>query len=263
MKRIVMLYTLAMLSAISGMAQETTRPTVVKPTVNKKSPAVILKTTAPVKPTTTTPVLSSPSPPASAPPSSTPSTTTAPPPAQSSTVVEYQLTAVRVKISTGRDNKESPSEVYTKFALPDQYAAPYCAFAQWNQQNEMPVNSEIEVGLKKHANANLSLISTKLTMSNPEQLKTGGNDILLSDIQKYGGRLMIKYYPHLFTDAWRIENVILTLEFRDKNGNLHPVHGSKILSFSNAKTFLNGLNDRYLICEVGTDLSAMVSYTKN
>lgn len=254
-----------MLSVLSVKAQETTRPAVVKPTVTKKSTVPVLKTAQPVKPTTTTPVAPPSSTPASTPSSSNPSTPPppAPAPAQNSTVVEYKLTAVRVRISTGRDNKESPSEVYTKFALPDQYAGPYCAFAQWNQQNEMPVNTDVEVGLKQHANANLSLISTKLTMSNPEQLKTGGNDILLSDIQKYGGRLMIKYYPHLFTDAWRIENVTLTLEFRDKNGNLHPVHGSKTLSFSNAKTFLNGLNDRYLVCEVGTDLSAMVSYTKN
>jgi hypothetical protein len=260
MKRIVLLYTLIALSTISVTAQESTRPTVVKPAAVKKSPAPVLTTVEPVKNTTTT----VPPPPAT-PPSSTPSSPPppAPAPAQSSTVVEYKLTSVRVKISTGRDNKESPSEVYTKFSLPEQYTTPYCAFAQWNLQNEMPVNSVTEVGLNKQTNVNLSLISTKLTMSNPEQLRTGGNDILLSDLQKYGGRLLIKYYPHLFTDAWRIENVTLMLEFRDKNGNLHPTHGSKTLSFGNARTFLNGVDDRYLICEVGTDLSAMVSYTKN
>ncbi|MCG2616765.1 hypothetical protein LZZ85_20870 [Terrimonas sp. NA20] len=255
MKRIVLLSTLLALATVTVMAQQTTRPTVVKPTAVKNTPAPVLKAPEPSKGIVTTP-----------PPPSTPTNpppAPAPAPAQSSTVVEYKLTKVRVRITTGRDNKESPSEVYTKFSLPEQYASSYCAFAQWNMQNEMPVNDYIEVGLNKHANANLSLISTKLTMSNPEQLKTGGKDILLSDIQKYGGRLMIKYYPHLFTDAWRIENVTLMLEFRDKNDNLHPVHGSKTLSFANAKTFLNAGNERYLICEVGTDLSAMVSYTKN
>jgi hypothetical protein len=257
MKRIVLLYTLIALSTLTAMAQETTRPSVVKPTVVKKTPAPVLKAPEPAKGTVTTPVPPPPSTPTNPPPPP------APAPAQSSTAVEYRLTNVRVRITTGRDNKESPSEVYTKFSLPEQYSSSYCAFAQWNLQNEMPVNNYIEVGLKKYANANLSLISTKLTMSNPEQLNTGGKDILLSDIQKYGGRLMIKYYPHLFTDAWRIENVTLMLEFKDKNDNPHPVHGSKTLSFANAKTFLNAGNERYLICEVGTDLSAMVSYTKN
>ncbi|WP_028788189.1 hypothetical protein [Terrimonas ferruginea] len=210
----------------------------------------------PVK-TTDAPAKQSPPPPPTPPPPAPP------PPAQAPTVVDYKLTDVRVKITTGRDNKENSSEVYVKFSLPEQFNASYCAFAQWNLQNEMPVNSDVEVGLYKRANANLSLISTKLTMSNPEQLRTGGKDISLTDIQAHGGRLMIKYYPHLFTDAWRIENVTITLEFKNQQNELHPVYGRKTISFSNARTFLNAGNERYLICEVGTDLSAMVSYTKN
>lgn len=244
MKRIALLCTIVILSAIAAMGQ-TTRPTAVKPTVIKKGELPPLKVSGPAKGTATTPAA------------------TPPPPAQTSTIINYKLTGVRVKITTGRDNKETPSEVYVKFSLPEQYSSSYCAFAQWNLQNEMPVNTDIEVGLKKYSNVNLSLISTKLTMSRPEELRTGGTDISLTDIQQHGGRLMIKYYPHLFTDAWRIENVTLMLEFKDNNGNLHPVHGSKTLSFANARTFLNAGNERYLICEVGTDLSAMVSYTKN
>lgn len=261
MKRIAFLCMLIVLSTITLMAQDTTRRAVVKPTAVKKSPVPVLKATAPVKNAAAPPAAATTAQPPSTPPPTVPPPT--PAAAQAPATVQYKLTGVRVRISTGRDNKESPSEVYTKFSLPEQFSSAYCAFAQWNQQNEMPVNSDIEVGLKKYVNANLSLISTKLTMSRPEELRTGGNDILLSDIQQHGGRLMIKYYPHLFTDAWRIENVTLTLEFKDKDNNLHPVYGTKILSFSNAKTFLNAGNERYLICEVGTDLSAMISYTKN
>ncbi len=248
MRKIVMLCAVLMLFTLMVRAQETTRPTVVKPEPMKK---------------TATPVLKAEPQKRSAPPPAAPPPSAPPPPVQTPTAIEYKLTSVRLKISTGRDNKENPSEVYAKFSLPEQFAASYCAFARWNLQNEMPVNSETEVGMDKKTNANLSLISTKLTMSNPEQLRTGAKDITLTDIQAHGGRLMIKYYPHLFTDAWRIENVTLLLEFKDQNGNPHPVYGNKAISFSNARTFLNAGNERYLICEVGTDLSAMVSYTRN
>ncbi len=256
MKRIVLLCGIIILSALSVAAQITGRPVSVKPTVIKtNTDTVITITKVPEPPKTSTiPPATQPA----VPPAAQPATQTS----QPSTAADYKLTSVRVKITTGKDNKESPSEVYAKFSLPEQVASPYCAFAQWNLQNEMPVNSEVEVGLRKYANASLSITSTKLTMSNPEQLSTGANDISLSDIQRHGARLMIKYYPHLFTDAWRIENVTLLLEFKDSNGNPHPMHGSKTLSFANAKTFLNGMNERYLVCEVGTDLSAMVSYTK-
>lgn len=251
MKRILLLCAVIALSTISVSAQITTRPTTKRPVAVTKRVDSLKKVPA--------------SAPASPPPPANKGNISTPPPpapAQSSTTPIYKLTGVRVKINTGRDNKESPSEVYTKFSLPDQAASSYCAFAQWNLQNEMPINSEIEVGLRKYTNANLSISSTKLTMSNPEELRTGANDITLSAIQTHGSRLMIKYYPHLFTDAWRIENVTLLLEFKDANGNPHPSHGSKTLSFANAKTFLNGFNERYLVCEIGTDLSPMVSYTK-
>lgn len=247
MKKILLFCAAVALSTLAATAQEPTRPSAVKPTVIKKSPAPVLKGVQPVKDNPTPP------PPSTPPPAP-------PPPAQAPTTADYKLTDVRVKITTGRDNKESPSEVYVKFSLPEQFNASYCAFAQWNLQNEMPVNSDIEVGLYKRANANLSLISTKLTMSNPEELRTGGKDISLSDIQAHGGRLKIKYFPHLFTDAWRIENVTITLEFKNQQNELHPVYGRKTISFSNARTFLNAGNERYLVCEVGTDLSAMVSY---
>lgn len=254
---------LGMLSVVEAVAQTTTRP-VVKPTATSKSPAPVITPAASNKRSTTTPA-QAPAPTTTTPPATTqPNTAPASAPApQTSAVAEYRLTAVRVKITTGRDNKETPSEVYTKFSLPDQFSSSHCAWARWNQQNEMPVNTEVEVGLSKHANVNLSLPSTRLTLSREEELHTGPKDILLSDIQAHGAQLKIKYYPHLFTDAWRIENVTLILEFKDQNGNLHPVHGRKVLSFSNARTFLNAGNERYLICEVGNDLSAMTSYTGN
>jgi hypothetical protein len=246
MKRILLFCTAIVLPSIAMVAQTNTgRPTTVKPAIMRKSNNLIKETPAPAPvPADKT----APATPATAP--------------QPLTAADYKLTNVRVKINTGRDNKETPSEVYTKFCIPETGTPTYLAFAQWNLQSEMPINAEIEVGLRKLANANLEITSTKMTMGRAYELHTGGNDISLADIQKQGAKLFIYYCPHLFTDAWRVENVTILLEFKDNNGNPHPVHGSKSLSFSNAKVFLNGLDNRYLVCEVGTDISAMVAYPK-
>jgi hypothetical protein len=254
MKQILLFCTIIVLPTITIVAQVTEgRPTVVKPA------AVIRKTNNPIK-ETPAPV-PAPAPAGKTGPASPAPVTPATVP-QPLTAADYKLTSVRVKLNTGRDNKENPSEVYTKFWIPETGTPTYSAFAQWNLQSEMPVNSEIEVGLRKFPNANLEITSTKMTMGRAYELHTGAKDISIADIQKYGAKLFIYYCPHLFTDAWRLENVTILLEFKDNNGNLHPVHGSKSLSFSNAKVFLNGLDNRYLVCEVGTDMSAMVAYPK-
>jgi hypothetical protein len=49
-------------------------------------------------------------------------------------------------------------------------------------------------------------------------------------------------------DAWKIEGVTLTLEFRDQNGNPHPTLGQKVITFSNAQGFLNGYFERSMTC---------------
>lgn len=249
MKRILLFCASILLPTITMFAQVTEgRPTVVKPAIKLKMNNPIKETPTPASASKTG--SASPTPVTSA---------TAPQPL---TVADYKLTSVRVKINTGRDNKENPSEVYTKFCIPETGTPTYLAFAQWNLQSEMPINTEVEVGLRKLANANLEITSTRMTMGRAHELHTGASEISLADIQKHGAKLFVYYSPHLFTDAWRVENVTILLEFKDKNGNLHPVHGSKSLSFSNAKVFLNGLDNRYLVCEVGTDISAMVAYPK-
>lgn len=150
----------------------------------------------------------------------------------------YSLTNARVSIITGKDNKEFPSEVTVwliqkgKGILFQQPGA--------NTRNEMQVNSTTEFGLNKWTN-NVNIGS-----------------FLLSDIQQSGIILRILYMPNLFTDAWRIEGISVTLEFKDQNGNLHPTLGSKKIVFNNTSGFLNQW-DQFFECRADGSFTPVIS----
>jgi len=134
----------------------------------------------------------------------------------------YSLTAAKVTIKTGSDNKEFPSGLYIQFWLKDHSwntASSTLLFRIQDLRNEMAVNSTTELGLPKYAGT--------------------ADKYLLSNIQKNGLELEVFYVANFFMDAWKIENISCTLEFRDQNGNLHPTLGSKTINFSNANGFLN------------------------
>ena len=150
----------------------------------------------------------------------------------------YSLTNVRVSITTGRDNKEFPSEVTVwliqkgKGILFQQPGA--------NTRNEMQVNSTNEFGLNKWTNP----------------VNTGS--YLLTDIQQSGIILRILYMPNLFTDAWRIEGISATLEFKDQYGNLHPTLGSKKIVFNNTSGFLNTW-EQFFECRADGNFNPIIS----
>lgn len=131
----------------------------------------------------------------------------------------YSLTAVKVNIRTGNDNKEYPSNVRTSLGVRGSNMQ-YVYFVQENLKNEMRSNSNTEFGLER----------------------SGGNlkDLTLDVLQNAGFHFRITYSANFQLDAWKIEGVSVTLEFRDQNGNLHPTLGQKTISFSNANGFLNG-----------------------
>lgn len=157
---------------------------------------------------------------------------TAPPPPV------YSLTNARVSITTGKDNKEFSSEVTVwliqkgKGILFQQPGS--------NTRNEMQVNSTTEFGLNKWTNT-----------------KNIGS-YLLTDIQQSGIILRILYRPNLFTDAWRIEGISVTLEFKDQNGNLHPTLGSKTITFNNTSGFLNNW-DQIFECRADGNFTPIIS----
>ncbi|MFN8253385.1 MAG: hypothetical protein U0V75_16065 [Ferruginibacter sp.] len=150
----------------------------------------------------------------------------------------YTLTNARVSITTGRDNKEFPSEVTVwliqkgKGILFQQPGA--------NTRNEMQVNSTNEFGLNKWTNP----------------VNTGS--YLLTDIQQSGIILRILYMPNLFTDAWRIEGISATLEFKDQYGNLHPTLGSKKIVFNNTSGFLNTW-EQFFECRADGNFNPIIS----
>ncbi|MEJ8843514.1 hypothetical protein WG954_14080 [Lacibacter sp. H375] len=150
----------------------------------------------------------------------------------------YTLTNARVSISTGRDNKEFPSEV-TVWLI---QKGKGILFQQpgTNTRNEMQVNSINEFGLYKWTNT------------------VNIGSFLLTDIQQSGIILRIMYMPHLFTDAWRIEGISVTLEFKDQNGNLHPTLGNKTIVFNNTSGFLNQW-EQFFECRADGNFTPIIS----
>jgi hypothetical protein len=136
----------------------------------------------------------------------------------------YSLTSVRVNIRTGNDNKEFPSVVRVSVSVRGGNME-YAYFLQDNLKNEMKSNSNTEFGLEKS--------------------KGYLKDITLDVLQNTGIHLQISYTANFQLDAWKIEGVSATIEFRDQNGNLHPTLGHKTISFSNANGFLNGYPGSY------------------
>jgi hypothetical protein len=151
--------------------------------------------------------------------------------AESGPAPQYNLTAVRVKIRTGSDNKEFPSKVSARLIRRNPASNESNAFSLWDLTNEMKINSDTEFGLDR--------------TGSQYQFETK-----LDAFQSSGVKLVVHYVPNFFADAWKIENVTLMLEFRDQFGNLHPALGSKTVVFSNAYGFLNS---EYTLIECITD----------
>ncbi|HKO80929.1 MAG TPA: hypothetical protein VJU78_11065 [Chitinophagaceae bacterium] len=165
-----------------------------------------------------------------------PKTPAPPPPTNKSSntgnqdIPVYSLTSVRVKIRTGSDNKEFPSQVFVGLRTKNTPTGDWSAFSQTKLDNEMKINSDTEFGLER----------------SPQQQ----GEARLDSFQTAGLRMFIRYRPNFFADAWKIEKVSLVLEFKDQHGNLHPSLGNKTIEFNNAYGFLN--ND-YQVMECITD----------
>lgn len=182
---------------------------------------IIQKPIAPVKKTGIIKTVP-PAPPAPAPASTNKSTTT-----DTQNTLVYILTAVRVNIRTGSDNKEFPSKILVTLKTKAAPISDWSPFYQLNLDNEMRINSNTEFGLERDV-----------------QLR---GESKLEAFQNSGLIMRIIYLPNFFADAWKIENITLVLEFKDQFGNPHPTLGSKTIVFSNAYGFLNN-EYRYMEC---------------
>lgn len=168
----------------------------------------------------------------------------------------YSLSFAKVDIRTGADNKESLSNVSIELAVRDNR---YSIFAQNNNTNELKANATASIGLEPAS----QFISGSLPHAIPvvyNSSPTGTQAIRLSDVEKYGLSLRIIYKPNFFADAWKIEDVTLTIEFRDGNKNLHPTLGSKVVHFTNANTYLDNYDKRILIAVADGYFNPLTSF---
>jgi hypothetical protein len=150
----------------------------------------------------------------------------------------YSLDHARLTIKTGNDNKEYPS---TFLLYITENSGPWGEgrelFAQQNQYptGELKINSATDIPLQKMPATPVDAFS-------------------LTNLQHKGFRFIITYSPNFFADAWKIEALTLTLEFKDQNGAMHPTMGSKTIQFNisnglltNTKKIMTGTIDGLFI----------------
>jgi len=137
----------------------------------------------------------------------------------------FYLTSTKVTIYTGNDNKEAPSQMQLQMILGAEGVS-----SNW-ESKEFAVNSATEIIIKPYYDRHYY----------PEKIR-------LVNTEKGGVKLFINYSPNFLLDAWKIEKVLLTMEFRDDNGNLHPVMGTKNIQFVNIGALLNNSYST-LLCE--------------
>jgi hypothetical protein len=163
-------------------------------------------------------------------------TTTQPPAA--ATPPAYYLVSARVRVATGDDNKElqSGAEVRIfKLSYTPGGASPGDFKAYPGQRllfetrdeprREFKVNSTNEIDLKSIYSLNYQAV-----------------DIMLGYVEPYGFKAVITYFPNFPLDAWRINNVTVVLEIKDRNGNPHPYMGYREILFSPNKLLKAGDN---------------------
>jgi hypothetical protein len=180
---------------------------------------------------------------------------TQPPPAASTTPTPsagpYRLTSVKVTITTGNDNKEALSVMgVTLNRVGDTPTA-------WTGESLFiggTYNAANSPEFKTYSD-------TVFDLTPQDFMRTEGYEYLgqkpwhhldttLDTLQSSGLRLEIWYSPNFILDAWKIDQVILTLEFKDDQGRLHPTMGNKTVTFSNVSTLLTNST---LALELETD----------
>ncbi|NJM81039.1 MAG: hypothetical protein HC854_18100 [Flavobacterium sp.] len=149
----------------------------------------------------------------------------------------YSLTSARIRITTGNDNKESPSGFLLYLQENNGiWGEGKELYTQQDQsgRGELKINATNEIPLQRFQN-------------------TPSDVFTLTNLQNKGLRFVIYYYPNFFTDAWKIEGVTITLEFKDQYGNLHSTMGTKTIQFnipngvlSNTKSKMTGATDGFV-----------------
>jgi hypothetical protein len=138
----------------------------------------------------------------------------------------YTLTAAKISIKTSTDNKEYPSTALLYIMENNTiFGKGKNLFGNTIKNHELGVNTETEFSLLKFNNIAEDVFS-------------------LTNLQNKGLSFVIYYLPGFSLDAWKIESVTLTLEFKDQYGNLHPHFGNRkvIYHISNGTLTMDNFN---------------------
>ncbi len=193
--------------------------------------------------------------------SSTISTQPAPPPATTTksspaTYIFYYLTNVTVKIYTGNDNKEAQSGMSvnlfippgaSNYSIPGNTPGPSLIFSSDHDQ------AKYKVEFKSNSVTTITTQATCFPAMNGRR-DYRADEVSLGTINREGLLLAVSYSPAFFTDAWKIEKIEMTLEFKQENGTPHPTLGNKTITFikpnmllTQANTGLSFATDKFLI----------------
>ena len=143
------------------------------------------------------------------------------------TDADYFLAGAVIKISTGGDNKE-PNTSTAFFQVRPRKSNGIVAYKLDEYANELQVNQTADLRLDRVA----TLTSAQNSL---QHFKQNGLSVLIAYCNK-----------SFCTDAWKINSITVTLEFKDANGN--PAlngYGSKTISFpvsSGTLGFIAGCN---------------------
>lgn len=143
---------------------------------------------------------------------------------------DYYLSVVKVTIKTGADNKEYPSSISIDVGLGNKtgyYSAGENSFGLHYFEDEIKVNSTRDLFIPKENSNYDSYILAENTLSKYKQ---------------NGLCFLLRYQPNILLDAWKIESILLTLQFKDANGNPHPTMGNKIINISNTTLWMDGFD---------------------
>ena len=144
-------------------------------------------------------------------------------PAGTTTASVYTLTSAKINIRTGADNKENGASMIFFFREKDGIWGKGADLFEGGTKAELKVNSNFELILNK-------IPGTQATA------------FTLDNLQARGLYFAVYYSPTFFADAWKIESLTVTLEFKDQFGNLHSSFGNRLVQYNVSSGLLTNSN---------------------
>ncbi|WP_199141974.1 hypothetical protein [Pedobacter sp. ASV12] len=158
---------------------------------------------------------------------------------------DYFLAVAKVTIKTGKDNKELNSKLIVRVyptSGTDNYQKGYM------MENYMP---ELKVWSTKEFYLPRAPGFDQAFNSLAHYRQTGVMVDILYNTQGNG--------PFFGLDAWKIDEVNVVLEFKDKNGNPHPTMPSKTIYFTGSDMYLDFMK-WHLFCKTDAYFNTLPTF---